>query len=142
MHVGEVAYKLELPESSLLHPVFHMTAMKKMMGEPKYVVEELPSFDEEGIILLKPEAVLHYRKHKKSRRSDDVWQVLIHWKGLPMEEATWKDYEDVAKQFLNLSLEDKGVLEGRGNGEAPRRRSARIRDKAKGSILDPLDDTS
>ena len=37
-----------------------------------------------------------------------------------MEEATWEDYEDVAKQFSNLSLEDKGVLEGGGNGEAPR----------------------
>ena len=59
-----------------------------------------------------------------------------------MEEATWEDYEDVAKQFLNLSLEDKGVLEGGGNGEAPRRRSARIRDKAGGSTLGPLDVTS
>ena len=71
--VGEVAYKLELPESSLLHPMFHVTVLKKMMGEPKYVVEELPSFDEEGTILLKPGAVIHYQKHKKSKRSDDVW---------------------------------------------------------------------
>ena len=77
-HVGDVAYKLELPESSLLHPVFHVTALKKMVGEPKYVVEELPSFDEEGTILLKPEAVLRYQKHKKGKGSDNVWQVLIH----------------------------------------------------------------
>ena len=59
-----------------------------------------------------------------------------------MEEATWEDYVEVATKFSNLSLEDKGVLEGGGNGEAPRRRSAQIRDKAGGSILDPLDVTS
>ena len=88
-HVGEVAYKLELPESSFLHPMFHVTALKKMVGEPEHVVEELPSFDEEGKLLLKPEVVLHYRKHKKGKGSDNVWQVLIHWKGLLVEEATW-----------------------------------------------------
>ena len=62
--------------------------------------------------------------------------------GLPVEEATWEDYEDVAKQFPNLSLEDKGVLEGGGNGEAPRRRSARIRDKAGGSTSESIDAAS
>ena len=62
--VGEVAYKLELPESSLIHPVFHVTALKKMVGEPEHIVEELHVFDEEGKILLKPEAVLRYRSQK------------------------------------------------------------------------------
>ena len=86
--VGEVAYKLELPASSLLHPVFHVTALKKMVGEPEHVVEELPSFDEEGQILLKLEAILRYRKHKKCKGSNNAWQVLIHWKELLVEEAT------------------------------------------------------
>ena len=94
-HVGEVAYKLELSASSLLHPVFHVTALKKMVEEPEYVVEELPSFDEEGKLLLKPEVVLRYQKYKKIKGSNNVWQVLIHWKGLPVEEATWEDYEEV-----------------------------------------------
>ena len=76
--IEEVAYKLELPESSLLRLVFHVTALKKMMGELKYAIEELPSFDEEGTILLKPEGVLRYQKHKKGKKSDNVWQVLIH----------------------------------------------------------------
>ena len=58
--VGEVAYKLELPESSLLHPVFHVTALKKMVGEPEQFVEVLPTFDEEGKLLLKSNVVLHY----------------------------------------------------------------------------------
>ena len=125
--IGELAYKLELPESSLLHPVFHVTTLKKMVGKPKHVVEELPVFDEEGEMLLKPKEVLRYRQQRKGRGGDRIWQVLVHWQGLPVEEATWEDYEEVATKFSNFSLEDKGVLEGGGNGEAPKRRSARIR---------------
>ena len=44
-----------------------------------------------------------------------------------MEEATWENYEEMATKFPNFSLEDKGVLEEGENGEAPMRRSARIR---------------
>ena len=40
---------------------------------------------------------------------------------------TWEDYEVVATKFSRFSLKDKGVLEGGGNGEAPMRRSARVR---------------
>ena len=39
----------------------------------------------------------------------------------------WEDYKKVATKFPNFSLEDKEVLEEGGNGEAPMRRSARIR---------------
>ena len=50
----------------------------------------------------------------------------MHWQGLSAEEVTWEDYEEMVMTFPNLSLNDKGVLEGGGNGEAPRQRSARI----------------
>ena len=51
---------------------------------------------------------------------------MIHWQGLPEEEATWEDYEVVALKFSHFVLEDKKNLEGGGNGGIPPRRSARL----------------
>ena len=70
---------MELPESSLLHLVFQVTTLKKMVGEPEHVVEELLAFDEEGEMLLKPKEALHYLQKKKSKNGDRGWQVLVHW---------------------------------------------------------------
>lgn len=40
--VGEVAYKLQLPDSARLHPVFHVSLLKKSVGQPDQVVSTVP----------------------------------------------------------------------------------------------------
>ena len=117
--IGEVAYKLELPATSLLHPVFHVTALKKVIVEPTGMIEELPTFGEDGEVMLKPKQVLRYRQQGKGKKGERAWQVRIQWHGLPEEEATWEDYEEISRKFPNLTLEDKENLEGGGNGGNP-----------------------
>ena len=59
--IGIMEYKLELPASSRVHPVFHVSWLKKVIGEKIPVQTIFPELDDEGKILLEPEAVTETR---------------------------------------------------------------------------------
>ena len=63
--VGEVAYRLELPLMALLHPIFHVLLLKKKVGDLQLIVGDLPAYDEEGHMILKPKEVLQYRLERQ-----------------------------------------------------------------------------
>ena len=84
--IEEVAYKLKLPTSSKIHPIFHVSLLKKAHGDYKVEIT-LPSGledDREGEI--EPELVLATRSIMQ--RGEKVNQWLVQWKGKSVEEAT------------------------------------------------------
>jgi hypothetical protein len=52
--VGSVAYQLALPSQSKLHPVFHVSFLKKVIGTKCQTQTSLPELDEEGSIWFHP----------------------------------------------------------------------------------------
>ena len=54
-NIGSMAYKLELPASSRVHPVSYVSCLKKVIGDKLLVQTMLPELDEEGKITLEPE---------------------------------------------------------------------------------------
>ena len=86
--VGRVAYRLELPETSKIHPVIHVSQLKKVIGSAVQVQPELPDF---GTNLQVPFKVLQHRMRHKG--SSDVAQVLVQWSRLSEALATWEDAE-------------------------------------------------
>jgi hypothetical protein len=111
MHrVGEVAYELELPEGSKIHNVFHVSCLKKVVGQFISTSEELPPLDEEGQLELVSEEILEFRERKL--RSRVIRECLIRWRGLPVEDATWESKQVLQHPGLVL-LEDKQFWEGR-----------------------------
>lgn len=107
--IGAVAYKLRLPTSSRVHPVFHVSLLKKAVGQ-YHENEELPDLmaneqEEE----FEPETVLAVRRVQK--QGEEVKQLLINRKGKTVEEATWEDYIMLKSQFPQFNLEDKVAAE-------------------------------
>jgi hypothetical protein len=87
--IGTMAYKLELPASSRVHPVFHVSCLKKVVGDKILVQTILPELEEEGKIILEPEAITDIRIRQLRNRS--ILEYLIKWRKLSAEDSTWED---------------------------------------------------
>lgn len=92
--IGTVAYKLELPAHSSIHPVFHVSHLKKVVGASHQVITSLPS---DFNIHLAPEQIL--QTYSVARGGTNIAQVLVKWNNLPLDLATWEDYEALCHEF-------------------------------------------
>ena len=108
--IGEVAYELELPASSKIHNVFHVSCLKKALGQQVISSTDLPPLDEEGHLVLVPEEIIDVRERKLRNRV--IKEYLVRWKDLPAEDATWDNEQILQHPSLQL-LEDKQFREGR-----------------------------
>jgi len=76
-------------------PVFHVSCLKKVIGENLPVQAILLELDGEGKIVLEPEAVTKTRTQQLRNRS--ISKFLIKWKNLPAEDSTWEDENFIMK---------------------------------------------
>jgi hypothetical protein len=99
--VGKRAYRLQLPPGTLLHDVFHVSHLKKHVGNKAVPSQGLPLVTPEGKVKFHPVAILQRRQVPRSNGEYDVAvpQWLIHWDGMTADEATWEDAEFVMKTF-------------------------------------------
>jgi hypothetical protein len=73
--IGLVAYKPDLPPSSRIHPVFHVSCLKLKLGQHINPLPTLPLVNLVGEIKLELEAVISHRMVKKGDRF--VTEVLV-----------------------------------------------------------------
>lgn len=84
--IGSVAYKLQLPEGARIHSVFHVSLLKKVVGEFPHNSDELPPIDDDGVIILEPDSIVDTQWLKRGGKF--IEQSLVRWKRLPYKEAT------------------------------------------------------
>lgn len=85
--VGQVAYKLQLPPSARIHPVVHVSQLKKAIPTNAQVCTGLPNYMLSQVMVYP----LHIKQDRLVRRGRKVVpQVLLRWAGLPAECTTWE----------------------------------------------------
>jgi hypothetical protein len=63
-----MAYQLDFPSHSKIHPIFHVSYLKKVIGAKCQIQTNLPKLDEEGSIWLQPQAFLDQcERHLRQR---------------------------------------------------------------------------
>jgi hypothetical protein len=89
--VGTVAYRLRLPAGSAIHPVLHVSQLKKYIARDTIVSPTLPLLSNEGQLKIFPEYILDRRAIKRGNIA--VPQLLVKWTNLSEADASWEDYD-------------------------------------------------
>ncbi|XP_077237223.1 uncharacterized protein LOC143878893 [Tasmannia lanceolata] len=108
--VGPVAYKLELPQRSKIFPVFHVSQLKKKIGEQIQPSTNLPPLSEDGNLQPYPESILARRMVRRGNAADT--EVLVQWQGTPEADATWERLRWLEEKFPDANLVDMVSLRG------------------------------
>ena len=99
---GQVAYELALPqELSTFHPVFHVSMLRKCIGDPSrftpiddvQITEDL-TYEEIPIAILDIQV--------KRLRNKDVASVKVLWRNQQIEEVTWEAEEMMKSKYPHL----------------------------------------
>lgn len=111
--VGKISYRLDLPPSFRIHPVFHASVLKPYhedKGDPsrgqsrRAPMTVTASYDRDI------EAILDYQALQRRGQPADA-TFLVHWKGQSPDEATWESYEDLwqfrdrVRRFMQQQLQ-------------------------------------
>ncbi|XP_070045161.1 uncharacterized protein [Nicotiana tomentosiformis] len=100
--IGLVTYKLELPpEMSLVHPVFHVSMLKKVVGDSSAIVsvetievsKEL-SYEEIPVVILD--------RQVQKLRNKQIASVKVLWRNQQVEEATWEVENEMKEKYPHL----------------------------------------
>ncbi|WMV41399.1 hypothetical protein MTR67_034784 [Solanum verrucosum] len=100
--IGNVAYELELPkELATVHPVFHISMLKKCMGDPSLIIPTEDIGIKDSICYDEIPMQILDRQVRKLR-TKEVASVKVLWRNQFVEEATGEAEEDMRKRYPHL----------------------------------------
>ena len=98
-----MAYRLQLPADSAIHPVFHISQLKAFHQDHTPVYSTLPAVTDLEATAAVPERILKCRLVKKGNNT--VPQVLLTWTGFPASSATWKTTMSVKQNLRRYAAQ-------------------------------------
>jgi hypothetical protein len=108
-----VQFRVITPASSRVHLVFHVSCLKKVIGDKIPVQTIFPELDKEGKTILEPEAITDIRICHLRNRS--ISEYLIKWRKLSTEDSTWEDESFIQKHPELLKHCGQHLSQGEGH---------------------------
>ncbi|XP_019460119.1 PREDICTED: uncharacterized protein LOC109359882 [Lupinus angustifolius] len=97
--IGSVAYRLEPPNHARIHPVFHVSLLKKSLKPVQQAQPLLPMLSEEYELQVSPSALLQCREG-----IDGQLEVLVQWDKLPNCDNSWELAAQLREAFHTFPL--------------------------------------
>ncbi|XP_054781997.1 uncharacterized protein LOC129289231 [Prosopis cineraria] len=100
--VGVVAYCLALPPELVgIHPVFHVSMLRKYLYDPSHVVEtQKVQINEDLTYEEVPVAILD--RQIKKLRLKEIASVKVLWRNHSIKEATWEIETEIRDKYPHL----------------------------------------
>ena len=112
--ISETSYKLNLPESFKMHPVFHVSLLKPYTEPSTYpgrppILPSPPSIIVENEEEYEVERILNHRNRRNRK------EYLVKWKGYPEYDASWEPESHLS--HAPKSVKEYELLRGRSPEE-------------------------
>lgn len=99
--IGAVAYKLRLLDHAKIHPIFHVSQLKKKIGDHHIIHALTAGVTTQGQLLQEPIEIIDKRVVKRGRMKST--QILVLWSNSFPEDDTWEFLQDFEQRFPNFS---------------------------------------
>ena len=98
--VGEVAYRLVLPpELSRIHPVFHVSMLRKYISDPSHVLQP-QSIEISEDLTYEEYPVAIVDRQVRQLRTKEIPMVKVLWSNHTVEDCTWKTEALMQESYL------------------------------------------
>ena len=99
--VGEVAYRLELPPDMPMHPVFHVSMLRKHIPDPNMVEPQRPENLQPNLTY--PEGPLRIGERRIKKLKDrEISQVRVFWGRRKRVVITWEAEDKFRADYPEL----------------------------------------
>jgi hypothetical protein len=108
--INPVAYEVKLPEGSKVHPIFHVSQLRKVL-RPGTLVSPVPHVLTDDIVM--PLKILAHRWHRGPHGHRE--QVHVPWSDPATLDITWEDKGELHQRFPTATAWGQPVTEEGGD---------------------------
>lgn len=114
--MGNVAYKLQLPASARIHPVVHVSQLKKAIADPSAVSTDLPVMYTQ-MQVVQPSRICGSRMIRRGGKQ--IPQVQLEWEGISSSCTCWEPLFAVVAAYPDAPAWGQAAFSGEGNVTTP-----------------------